>query len=476
MGTTADLRLLLEREPHEQARLGPVVYRFPCTPAQQALWFLDRLEPGNPAWNIAVRFRITGALERSLLERAINGVVERHEILRTTFAAAEGEPWQEVHDGAFVPLPLDDLSVLSPSEQGREEEGRTIAEARTPFELRRGPLLRARLLRLSSVEHILLFTVHHIVADGWSIGVFSEEISMLYADFFGGQPSSLAPLRLQYADYAVWLRELGDEPALEKHRDFWREKLKALPRCEVPPDFPRPGSRTHRSYILSELLPEALTNELGRVAAANDCTMNAACLAALKLLLSRYTGQSDICVGSLVAGRDRVELEPLIGLFINTVVLRTDLSGDPTFSELMSRVNETLQEALLHQDLHFQSVVETLRPERDPSRPVLYSVNFIYQRDFVMPREFAGLSMTPLPSKSPGAIYDLNFFMVRRSDGWRLSCEYNIDLYAPETVARLLAELRSLFRQIAADPDQRISCISLAGAMAQPVPQFVPRR
>jgi non-ribosomal peptide synthetase component F len=192
------------------------------------------------------------------------------------------------------------------------------------------------------------------------------------------------------------------------------------------------------------------------------------------MLVHHYTLQNDIYVGTLLAGRDRVELEPLIGLFISTVVLRTDLSGDPKFSELLDRVKKTVEEGLEHQDLHFQQVVELLRPKRDPSRPVLYGINFIYQRDFVKPGEFAGLTMSSVPSKSPGAIYDINFFMVQRTDSWRLSCEYNYDLYDAESVNRMLGQMRNLFEEIAKDPDRRISKFTFPDNVGDPIPPFAP--
>lgn len=458
------------------ALLGPVEYHFPCTPAQQSLWFLDRLSPGNPALNIAVRLRIQGALNPVLLERAINSVVERHEVLRTIFLSVDGEPVQAVHNAATVPLPCDDLSSLKEWERRFQEEERTIREARIPFDLRAGPLVRVRLVYLAPREHVLLLTMHHIVSDGWSIGVFSDEVSQIYASLAQNRPPSLAPLPIQYADYAVWHRDCADAGSLEGDRAYWRRKLAYLPPCELPSDFPRPRTHTHSAYILSELLPIELTDDLARFAAAHQCTMYTVCLAALMMLIAHRLGQTDVYVGSLFAGRERVELEPLIGLFVNTLVLRTDISGNPSVIELLRRVRSTVNEALAHRTLHFQGVVEAVRPARDPARPVLYSINFIYQRDFVKPLEFAGLTMAPMPSKSPGAIYDLNFFMVRRSDGWRLSCEYNTDLYEPEAISRLLAELRGLFWQIPLQPEQRLSQFRYAADAPEPLPEFVPRR
>lgn len=455
--------------------LGEPVYRFPTSLAQQSFWYLDRLEPGNPCWNIAVRFRLTGALDVSLLERSINEIVRRHEILRTTFALIDGALAQIVHADGTICLPVDDLSHLDSAARDLEEERRTIAEAALPFNLKIGPLLRARLFKLAAEEHMLLVTIHHIVSDGWSIGVFSDELGAHYKAFSSESKSTAPDLPLQYADYAVWKNEQSDGPMAAQHRSYWQSKLANLPACEIPPDYPRPPTKAHSAYILSVVLPVSLTDSLTDLSRKHGCTLYTLSLAALKILIAHYTRQNDIYVGTLLAGRDRVELEPLIGVFINTVILRTDLSGDPTFLELLARVQRTVEDGIAHQDLHFQQVVEALRLKRDPHRPTVYSINFIYQRDFVKPLQFAGLTMTPVPSKSPGAIYDLNFFMVQRSDGWRLSCEYDRDMYEASNVNRMIGQLRHLFVQIAASPNRKISQFQFPTDAGDPLPAFVPR-
>ena len=455
--------------------LGEPLYRFPTTIAQQALWYLDRLQPGDPAWNIAVRFRLRGPLDASVLEHALNEIVRRHEILRTTFLFEDHSPIQIIHDTCRLELPLEDLSRLPSSDRDAEEERRTIAEAACPFNLKTGPLFRARLLRLAERDHMLLVTVHHIVSDGWSIGIISDEIAAHYEAFASGKRSSAPKLPLQFADYTIWRNQLSESSELESHRSYWRTKLADLPLCEIPADYPRPPVKTHNGYILSVLLPAALTDSLTEFSHRHNCTLYITALSTLKLLISRYTQQGDVYVGTLVAGRDRIEIEPLIGLFVNTLVLRTNLSGNPKFTELLVRVRQTVEEAIAHQDLHFQQVVEVLRLKQDFSRPTLYSINFIFQRDFVKPREFAGVGMVPVPSKSPGAIYDLNFFMVQRSDGWRLSCEYNYDLYDASSISRMLGQLRNLFEQIVRNPEKRISEFSLPENAGDPLPNFVPQ-
>jgi hypothetical protein len=443
--------------------------------AQQSFWYLDRLDPGNPCWNIAVRFRITGALDVSTLERSANEIIRRHEILRTSFALVDGALVQLVHAEGMIPMPLDDLSHLDAAARDAEEERRTIAEATLPFDLKTGPLLRARLLKLAEQEHMFLVTIHHIVSDGWSIGVFSDEVGAHYEALLSRDHGTASGLPLQYADYALWKNEHSQGSAAAQHRSYWQSKLADLPVCEIPPDHPRPSDKTHRGYILSLVLPVSLTNSLTALSRKHGCTLYTLSLTALKMLIAHHTRQHDVYVGTLLAGRDRVELEPLIGVFINTIILRTDLSGDPSFFELLARVQRTVEEGMGHQDLHFQQVVEALRLRRDPIRPTVYSINFIYQRDFVKPLQFAGLSMNPVPSKSPGAIYDLNFFMVQRSDGWRLSCEYACDLYEAATVNRMIGQLRHLLTEIATIPDRKISEFQFPEDAGDPLPAFVPR-
>src|SRR6266404_9360378 len=455
--------------------LGEALYRFPTSLAQQSFWYLDRLDPGNPCWNIAVRFRLVGHLDVSLLQYSIDKVVRRHDVLRTSFALIDGALAQIIHSEAAIPLPLDDLTGLAVPARDAEEERRTITEAALPFDLKSGPLLRVRLLKLAEQEHMLLLTIHHIVSDGWSVGLFSDEIAAHYEALSSGNPSTSPDLPLQYADYTIWKNEQNESAIGEQHRSYWQMKLANLPVCEIPPDYPRPAGNTRRAYILSLLLPPSLTDSLAALARNQGCTLYTLSLTALKMLIAHYAGQHDVYVGTLLAGRDRVELEPLIGAFINTIILRTDLSGDPTFLDLLARVQRTVEEGMAHQDLHFQEVVEALRLKRDPNRPTVYSINFIYQRDFVKPLQFAGLTMTPVPSKSPGAIYDLNFFMVQRSDGWRLSCEYDCDMYEAATVNRMIGQLRHLLVQIAANPNRKISEFQFVDDAGDPLPAFVPR-
>src|SRR5690348_8830700 len=298
-------------------QVGEPEYSFPATVAQKGFWFLDRIERGNPAWNIAVRFRIRGALHVPTLEQAINEIVRRHEVLRTTFSQIDGEPVQIVHSSANIPLRVDDLTAFDDTERDVEEEKRAIEEGRYRFDLANGPLIRCRVLRLAKEEHMLLVTIHHIVSDGWSIGVFSDELGKIYESLYAGTGCALPDPTLQFADYAIWERERVQADLAER-REYWKSKLAHLPLLEIPPDHPRPPMKTNNGYILSTVLPEPLTDALTELGHAHSCSLFAVSLAALNVLLRHHAGLDDVYVGTLLAGRDRVELEPLIGLFIKT--------------------------------------------------------------------------------------------------------------------------------------------------------------
>ena len=437
----------------------------PTSVAQQGFWYLDQLDPGNPAYNIAVRFQLNGPLQVPVLLRAMNEVVRRQEALRTVIPVVEGQPVQLIAQWLTIPIPVSDLSGLPADERIRRSEELTLEEAHRRFNLSEGPLIRARLLRLSALEHILLVTVHHIISDGWSIGIISHELGVLYDAYCQGRPSPLPELRLQFGDFAIWQNEWLKQGKWQAQLTYWKQRLADLPTLEVPTDHPRPLVQTSNGHIESILLPTELTESLKRVSNDHGVTFYMLALAALKSLISRLTGKSDIFVGTLLAGRSRVELEPLVGVFINPIVLRTELSGDPTFSEVLERVRDTVLQAIDHQDAPFERVVEALKPKRDLSRHAVFQINFIYQRDFVRPFHASGLTLTALPSRSPGAIYDLNFFMVERADGWRASCEYNTDLYDSATVKRMLVQFQSLLESIRLDPTLRISQIPIVSGI-----------
>jgi thioesterase domain-containing protein len=440
---------------------------FPLTVGQEGFWFLDRLNPGNPAYNIAVRFRLLGPLHVATVRQAFNEILRRHESLRTSFKEVDGEPVQVISPSASIELPVIDVRDVPAAQRMTVADRLAVEEACKRFDLSVLPLIRAVLLRLDEQEYMLLVTVHHIVSDGWSIGVISSELGALYEAFSQSQESRLPHLSIQYGDFAVWQQDWLRNAGLAGQLAYWKRQLANVAQLEIPTDRPRQAAQTFNGTIDSLVLPRPLTDALRDFSNRQGSTMFMTCLAALKILLHRYSEQTDICVGSLVAGRNRVEIEPLIGLFVNPIVLRTDLSSNPAFPDLLARVRESVLGALVNQDVPFQRLVEELRPKRDASRHPVFQVNFIYQRDFVQPLEFSGITLTAIPSKSPGAIYDLNFFMVERADGWRASCEYNTDLFEAATIRRMLEQFQALLEGIVVDPARPISAFPLLGAEDQ---------
>jgi aspartate racemase len=446
MQATLDLQTEV---PDEAAEL----WALPASAAQQRFWVLDRIKPGDPSLNVAVRFGLTGRLRADILRRALNETVARHEILRASFAMVDGQVKQLVARALTLDLPVTDLRGA----QAGEADRIAIEEARLPFVLDEGPLLRARLLRLDDEEHVLLITIHHIISDGWSIGTITDEVGPLYEAFLEGRPSPLPDLAIQYADFTLWEQENRDPALWQEAATYWRRQLADLPRFELLPDYPRGARGEFAGDIVSRLLPVELTGRLRELSRSHEVTLFMTMLAALATLLHRYTGETDIVMGSQVAGRNVPDVEALIGPFINTLVLRNDASGDPTFAQMLARVRGVVSGALEHQQYPLDKVAEVLRLERSPDSNLLFQINFIYQRDFVHPWEHGGVRMRPIPSKSPGAMYDLNVFLVERADGWRVSCEYNTDLYAQATVARLLEHFEGLLNAVLANPQGRLS-------------------
>lgn len=446
-------------------------YAFPLTVAQQAFWYLDRLRPGNPASNIAVRFRITGPLRVDVLGRALAEVVRRNEALRTRIAVLEGQFLQVVDPAATAPLPVADLAGAAAPEIDRVSK----EEACRPFDLAEGPLFRARLLRVGTAEHIILLTMHHIIADGWSVGLIVGELAALYTAFADGRPSPLPEPALQFGDFAVWQADWLQAPTVAAQIAYWKKQLDGVEPVSIPHDRTPPEREFPSGHIVGLLLPRALTDRLAEQSHRSGATLYQTCLACLKLLLLCRTAREDVAVGTLVAGRSRTELEPVVGLFVNTLVLRTDLSGDPTFTELLGRVQHTVLDAMSNQEVPFGSVVEALRIKRQKNRNPLFGVNFIYQRDFLHVAPAGDVTFTSFPSVSPGAALDLNIFMVERHEGWRLACEYNPDEYAPETVPHLLEQFRQLLEATLADPNRRLSAFRAVLTEPRPAPPAEPR-
>ncbi|MGP6156224.1 MAG: non-ribosomal peptide synthetase [Vulcanimicrobiaceae bacterium] len=437
---------------------------FPCSQAQRRFWFEEQLHPGNPALNVAVRWRLEGDVVQSELEEAWRQILARHLPLRTFFEMRDGQPVQVVDPSVALRIPVIDLTGLPEKEAAAEAERIAQIEARTPFDLSVPPLIRATRLKVRDRATMLLVTAHHTVCDGWSIGLLAREMGEICAARHFGRSANLPELPVRYGDYAIWQREWLSKVPPEDETEALRRFLKDYKQFEVLPDRARPSVQTSNGSIASVLLDRALTDGLVRLAQSSGCTLFMAAWAALLALLYRYTGETDIALGTQVVGRDEVELEDLVGPFINTIALRGDLSGDPTFLELLDRSRDSVTDAFELRHVPLERIVEIVNPKRDLSRNALFSVNFIFQRSFITNESYGAFDLVDLPSRSAGSLYDLNFFMVERPEGWRASCEYNTDLFDNETVLRMLGCLENIFRAVVADPAQKLSTLPILSA------------
>ncbi|HWW76138.1 MAG TPA: amino acid adenylation domain-containing protein, partial [Pyrinomonadaceae bacterium] len=352
----------------------------PLSFAQQRLWFIAQLEPDSPLYNNSHALRFVGELNVAALERTLAEVVRRHEVIRTSYAAVEGSPVQVIHPAGPLTLPLIDLSALAEAEQQALITELIFEEWQRPFDLVGGPILRLKLVKLGETEHVVVFVMHHIASDGWSVGVLIREVAALYEAFVAGRPSPLPELPIQYADFAAWQREWLSGDVLEAQIDYWRRSLSGAPAVlELPLDRPRPSVQTHNAAYQSLALTEELVGALKELSRKNGVTLFMTLLAAFKVLLSRYSGQEDVVVGTPIANRTHGELEPLIGFFVNMLALRTDLSGDPTVRELLGRVRETALDAYAHQDVPFEKLVDALQPERHLNRSPIFQTKLVFQ-------------------------------------------------------------------------------------------------
>ena len=436
---------------------GQVV--LPASAAQQRFWVSDQIKKGDPALNVAVRFSLSGQLNFAALRQAMNAIVARHEILRSNFRMVNGEVSQVVEDNLALDLPLFDLSAFRGEDQNAEAIRLADEFAREPFSLDQGPLLRTALLKLGATEHVLLLTLHHIICDGWSIGVFTDELGSLYAANSEGSQPCLPALPIQYADYTLWQKENASTQQTSER--YWTDQLAGAKPCELSTDFARQTDLTSAGQIASRLLPRQLTDRLLSLSQKLGATLFMTTLAGFSALLSRHLGLEEVAVSTQVAGREQVEVESLIGPFVNTAILRVSTMGDPRFTEILDRTKQVVEQALTHCSVPFDRVVELLRIRREPGRTPIADISFLHQRDFVHPWEYAGLELKAIPSRSPGVIYDLNVFMVERADGWRLSCEYDTSLFREQTVQNLLAQFETLLASVAHNPEQRLSRLPL---------------
>ncbi|MFH0341845.1 MAG: condensation domain-containing protein, partial [Chromatiales bacterium] len=393
--------------------------------AQQRLWFLCQWEPHSAFYNISSALKLEGELDVATFERCINEIVKRHESLRTSFTTQGNEAVQIIHPSADVKVSFVDLRGFSPSERDAEMRRLAAEESERPFDLSRAPLIRVLLLQLEDMRYVTLTTLHHIISDGWSIGVFYREVAALYQAFARSEPFSLSELPIQYPDYAVWQRGHLSEEVLKPQLAYWKKQLSgAPPLLELPTDRPRPGLQSFKGARLSRMLDKALLDAVKTVGQADRATLFMTLLAAFSVLLSRCCRSDDIVIGSPIAGRTRTETEHLIGFFVNTLTLRTDLSGDPSFRDLLSRVRETALSAYSHQDLPFEKLVEELKPERSLSYSPLFQVMFVLQNTTQVPLRLPGLKVERLELGRETSRFDLSLYAIETSEGLKLSFEY----------------------------------------------------
>jgi acyl carrier protein len=451
----------------EGIELSPIVpisrdRQLPLSFSQQRLWFIDRFEPQSAAYNVPASVRLRGRIDVPALEQALSELIRRHETLRTVFAEVEGLPVQVIMPAAPVHLAITDIGGFSEDERLIEARRLVTYDALLPFDLSRGPLLRTGLVRLADDDHIVLFTMHHIVSDGWSIGVLIREIATLYTAFTNDEPSPLPELPIQYADFAAWQREWLQGEVLESELRYWRQALSGAPAIlQLPTDRLRPSVQSSHGANQLILLSEDLTAGLKQLSRAEGVTLFMTLLTAFQTLLYRYTGQDDIVIGTPIAGRNRADIEGLIGFFVNTLVLRTKIPAEISFRELLKEVREVTLGAYAHQDLPFERLVEELQPERDMGHTSLFQVMFVLQSAPREVEELAAVEMTNFNSQQTTAKFDLTLSLVETGDRIAGSLEYNTDLFDAATIARMAGYLQNILESIVTQPDALVDDLEL---------------
>jgi len=446
-------------------RDGPLPLSF----SQRRLWFLHKLNPDFSAYNIPAVFNIKGELDIAALERALNAIIKRHESLRTSIGETDGSPVQQIVPSVTFTLPVIDLSHLPEDRAAVEVQRLSIDDARQPYDIQNAPLTRAKLLRLGEQEHVLILNFHHIVSDGSSLVIFYQQLAALYKASLEEIDFLLPPLQVQYADYAVWQINSLQGGALQSQFTYWKRQLRDVSPLNLPTDYERPLAQTFRGARLSKTLSVELTKELKDLSRREGVTRFMILLAALNILLARHSGQDDIVVGSTIAGRNRPELDGVIGFFINALALRTDLSGNPSFTDLLKRVREVCLDAYTHQDLPFEKVVEELNPQRDFSRNPLFQVLFnladISERVLTLP----GCEIVKLSHAAPSAKFDLTVYAPEKDGRVELAIVYNAELLSEARVVELLEQFGYLLSQIVEQPERSIDQYSLVTPSAQAV-------
>ncbi|MEH1779515.1 MAG: amino acid adenylation domain-containing protein [Nostoc sp.] len=445
-----------------------VFKNIPLSFSQQRLWFVDQLYHGSSFYNISIAFEIKGRLNITVLQQCLHEILNRHEVWRTNFQIINGEPIQEIVPQLTWDLSIINLEHLSDNNWESEVKQFAAESAKKPFNLAKGLLVRATLLRLSGEEHVLLVTMHHIITDGWSCNVFLRELSTLYAAFSTNLPSPLPALPIQYADFAIWQRDRIQGEFLATQLNYWQQQLKGeLPVLQLPTDRPRPKFTTFSGAKQYFTLSKALTDVLRQLSQQEDATLFMSLLAAFNILLYRYTDQEDILIGSPIANRNRAELEGMLGLFVNTLVLRNNLSGNPSFRKFLCRVRQVTLDAYAHQDLPFEMLVEKLQPERDFSRNPLYEIMFVLQNTPTSVQEVSGLTLRNLEFDSGTAQLDIFLSISEFQEGLTGCLEYNTDIFDSITITQFINNFQTLLENIVINPEQRISELSLLTASEQ---------
>ena len=435
--------------------------QLPLSFAEQRLWFLNQMRPDSAWYNMPGVARLSGELDVEVLRRAFEQIVLRHESLRTNFRARAGQPERLIRAPRGWTLPVVDLSTHSEDAREHEAQRLVLAEAERPFDLEHDSLLRTTLLRLDTREHLLLLSMHHIVSDGWSVAVLLRELGALVRAFTAGEPSPLPPLPIQYADFTQWQRRWIEGEVLEAQLAHWKTKLEGTPTLVLPSDRPRPSVSSYRGGMLRTRLPAPSLATLTRMCREHDVTMYMAVLGVFQVLLARRSGQQDFAIGTAIANRNRGETEGLIGFFVNTLVMRMDASGDPSFSELLSRVRGVVLDAYDHQDLPFERLVDELEVSRDLSRMPLVQVMFTLQNEPKEPLELPGLELRVEPFEWRTTKFDLTLFAEELDGELELRLEYSADLFDPSTAEQLLAQLETLIDAVLERPEEQLSRLPL---------------
>jgi NRPS condensation-like uncharacterized protein len=431
---------------------------FPLSYAQQRLWFVEQIQPGNSNYNILLGIRITGDLNLICLEKSFQQIVARHEILRTSFIAVKGEPQQVIYPHLPLKIAIDDIQELPAAVQEQEIKNLVGQEAQQPFDLAQIPLFRVKILQLNPQEFILVLTMHHIITDAWSIEILVKELLTLYQGFYLQQPATLSPLPIQYADFAVWQRKYLTGKVLENHLNYWQKQLgNNLPELKLPTDYPRPENPTYQGAKKTLVINQDWREKIKNISLQSGSTIFMTLLAAFEILLHYYSCQEDIVIGIDVANRNRAETESLIGFFVNQLVLRISLAENPTFQELLQRVKSVTLDAYSHQDLPFDLLVNTLNPQRSLNTSPFFQVKVVLESIHPTSFDFPNLTIHPIPTPQTQTQVDLILRIRETNQGIITNLEYNTDLFTDSTMTRMVSNWQEILHLVVSQPELNLA-------------------